>query len=360
MTLKPKGTTMPINKPDRVEELKKLIKSGQKDGVYVFFGEEEYLKQHYYEMLKKSVTAGSDDGFAEITFDALDFEIDVFLDEVQNISFGASDKFIVLRNLDTDVMSEGDRRALFSALDDDLQGICILFYYDNMFLADGEYDKIKRRKKMIDTLSKHGFAVEFKRLSVNVLVNWITKGFASQGMSVTYDVAKYLLSVCGADMFNLKNEITKIALYAKGEEITKETLDRLITRSLERNVFSIAEDVVCGRISSALKTVDTCRSVKEQPTVLISIIGNTFRELLIVSAAKDKRLSQADTLKALNLSPARSWLIKDYERLCSKRTLSFFVKANLELAQCEQLLKGSGCDKWQAIELALIKINGLK
>ncbi len=351
---------MSINKSDRVEELKKLIKSGEKDGVYIFFGEEEYLKQHYYEMLKKSVTASSDDDFAAITFDALDFEIDSFLDEIQNISFGVADKFIVLRNLDIDALAEGDRKVLLTALDECGEGICILFYYDNMFLDEGEYDKIKRRKKMIETLSKHGFGVEFKRLSVNVLINWITKGFASQGMNVTYDAAKYLLSVCGSDMFNLKNEITKIALYAKGEEITKETLDRLVTKSLERNVFSIAEDIVCGRIASALKTIDMCRSAKEQPTVLMSIIGNTFRELLIVSAAKDKRLSQADTLKALNLSPARSWLIKDYERLCGRRSLSFFAKANLELAQCEQLLKGSGCDKWQAIELALIKINGLK
>ena len=351
---------MSIKKSDRIEELKNIIKSGCKGGVYIFFGEEEYLKQHYYEMLKKSITADSDDDFAEITFDALDFEIDVFIDEVQNISFGAADKFIILRNLDVDALAEGDKKALISAVDECPQGVCILFYYDNMFLAEGEYDKIKRRKKMIEMLSKHGFGVEFKRLPANVLVNWITKGFSSQGMNVTYDAAKYLLSVCGSDMFNLKNEITKIALYAKGEEITKETVDRLVTKSLERNVFSVAEDVVCGRIASALKTIDMCRLVKEQPTVLISIIGNTFRELLIVSAAKDKRLSQADILKALNLSPARAWLIKDYERLCTRRTLSFFIKANLELAECEQLLKGSGCDKWQAIELALMRINALK
>ncbi len=350
---------MSVNKSDRLEELKKIIKSGDKSGVYIFFGEEEYLKQYYYEQIKNSVTANSDDDFAEITFDALDFDIEVFLDEVQNISFGVTDKFIVLRNIDVDVLAEGDRKVLISALGECSQGICILFYYDNMFLADGEYDKITRRKKMIETLSKYAMSVEFKRLPVNALVNWITKGFASHGMTVTYDAAKYLLSVCGSDMYNLKNEITKIALYAKGEQITKETIDRLVTKSLERNVFSVAEDVIYGRIASALKTIDMCRSVKEQPTVLVSIIGNTFRELLIVSAAKDKRLSQAEILKALNLSPARSWLIKDYERLCSRRSLSFFIRANLELAQCEQLLKGSGCDKWQAIELALLKINGL-
>lgn len=343
-------------KQDNTSELKNMLRDGKSSGTFIFYGEEEYTKQYYAALLQKTHISSTNSEFAKTVFDEYNFDIDSFNDELQNISFTAESKFILLRNIDADLLSETDRKALFSALEEEYEGICILLYYDAMFSTEGEYDRLKRKNKMITNMSKRGFAVEFKKLAPAQLINWGKKCFESYGLNVSLDIIKYLISVCGTDMFNLKNEISKVAMYSDGE-ITKDSVDRIVTKSTEYNVFNIADDLAAGRIRSALTALEMCREAKERPDFILKRISDTFSELMAVSALKEK-VPRAEIAQSIGMAQNRAWLVDRYLRICAGKTTDYFIKANLAFAECEGKLKGRGIDEWQAIETAMIKAAG--
>ena len=62
-----------------------------------------------------------------------------------------------------------------------------------------------------------------------------------------------LYSNVGDDLNLLKNEVNKIAAYAKGEEITDRDIDLLSTVNLEARTYDMADDVINGRGDRAFR-----------------------------------------------------------------------------------------------------------
>lgn len=80
-----------------VDALKKKIKSGKLGGAYLFYGDEEYLKDHYLGQLRRAVETSSLPEFNHIVFEEKDMRFSDLGDALETLPTMANFKLIEIR-----------------------------------------------------------------------------------------------------------------------------------------------------------------------------------------------------------------------------------------------------------------------
>ena len=88
-----------------LQRLKEDIKAKAPRKLYVFFGEESYLKEYYRDELKKLIGRGGFGDFNIINMDGSGLKAEELEDAVDSLPFGSERKMIIIR--DPDLSSGG-------------------------------------------------------------------------------------------------------------------------------------------------------------------------------------------------------------------------------------------------------------
>ncbi len=331
-----------------------MLKAGI-DGAYVFYGEEEYLKNNY--MSKLISTFSKQVGGAERTdFTQENFSVNELSDEINNMSFGASAKVIVLRNIDTASLDQADKKRLNLEIENADEYSLVIFHYDDMYLA-GAPDSVKSKRERITKLSKVATLVECKKATHKELTNWLSRHFQSHGKAVSERVLDYLVSVSDMKMSSLVGEVKKLCIYAGDGEVTVAHIDKLVRKSLEANVFDIAGFIVKKRYSEAIKRLDLCKKNKDSAVMINTILGNSMSELLYCKAAYDNGFKSAkDVVSDFKLSAAKEYFIRNHLREGENYDISLLKFAVKILMETDVAQKSGGGDEWILLESAIMEI----
>ena len=96
-------------------ELKEKINAEKLDGIFLFCGEEDYLKRHYLGELRRRLVP--DEGlapFVHFAFDGADIDTESLLDVVRTPAMFGGGKLIEWHNADFESMKEGALKAFES------------------------------------------------------------------------------------------------------------------------------------------------------------------------------------------------------------------------------------------------------
>ena len=88
---------------ESVKILKNHIKEKNLAKLYVFCGEESYLKEYYRKTIEKMISTGGFDSFNIIYLDDEAITEDSLTDAIESLPFGAEEKLIVLRDPQVEV-----------------------------------------------------------------------------------------------------------------------------------------------------------------------------------------------------------------------------------------------------------------
>ncbi|MCQ2386244.1 MAG: hypothetical protein MJ078_06185, partial [Clostridia bacterium] len=75
-----------------IADFKSLLKSGKTDGVFLFCGEEDYLKRHYLSELRQAVLTGEEDPFSHFVFEGEDVDFGTLTDTLRTPSLTGEKK----------------------------------------------------------------------------------------------------------------------------------------------------------------------------------------------------------------------------------------------------------------------------
>lgn len=117
-----------------VDALKKKIKSGKLGGAYLFYGDEEYLKDHYLGQLRRAVETSPLPEFNHIVFEEKDMRFSDLGDALETLPTMANFKLIEIREPNFEKM-KADTAERYTALLDDLPDYAAI-----VFLLRGETD----------------------------------------------------------------------------------------------------------------------------------------------------------------------------------------------------------------------------
>ena len=188
------------------QKLKKDLREGTLGSLYVFHGEEAYLRDFYLGQMKRALLPAGMESFNLHTLNGKEFDLKTLGQLVDCLPMMGGRTLVVVYDYD---IYKGDKDGLLTLLGDLPEYVCLVFVYD---LIDYKADA---RTKLAGLLKEKGSVVAFNRQGQGDLIDWIARRFRAMDHDISSEDAKYLIFLCGDLMNTLISEIGKIGSYAK-------------------------------------------------------------------------------------------------------------------------------------------------
>lgn len=264
------------------QKFKADLAAGTLGEVYIFCGEESYLREYYLkEVQKKLVPAGFEEfNFHRVAGKGLTME--ELTEMTEAMPMMAERTLIVVTDCDLYKLGEEQRTRLIALLDDFPEYCCLIFVYDLV-----EYKPNKTYKKLYAALSDKAQEVRFEPQDKSDLINWIARRFRATGHDIDARTAEHLMFTCGSLMTGLVPEIAKIAAYARGAKITAADIDAVADPVLDARVFDMTDAVAARDYDKAAECLAELLRMQEEPIRILAALGKTLRQLYTARLAID-------------------------------------------------------------------------
>lgn len=335
-----------------VNELKSRIKSGNLSGVYIFVGEEDYLKKFYLGELRRAVI--TDESFAlfnHAVFDGEEMDIAALLDEVKAPPMMSDYKLVEWHYPDLNSLKESeldDFESLLAARAE--YGYAILA----LLVGEGGLDLGKKRNKFLSRFEKSVNIIRLDRSTDQQLSQWIRRHLDSDGVAYAADVPTSLIFRSGHSMVQLKNEIDKLTAYAKARGITLSAADveLVATPTTECDTFAFSNAILARDKQAALTALDDMKTRRVDPTVIIGMTAKVLCDLVTVASLSEDGMSFEDIAKTLSMNVYK---LKLYLAAAKKLGRNKAEDILAELARVDTSAKFGGIAGYTAIELFIMQ-----
>ena len=198
--------------------------------VYLFFGEEDYLKQQYKRKMIKCLVPEEDTmNFA--CFEGKKTEPKAIIDLAETMPFFADRRVIVLEDTGFFKNQCQDLPEYMAELP---EYICMIF-------VEKEVDK---RSRMYKAVKKYGRVTEFSAQDSSTLMRWVLGMMGKEGKKITQRDMELFLEKTGTDMGNIERELEKLLCYTMGKDvITAQDIEAVCTTQISNHIFDMIKAV---------------------------------------------------------------------------------------------------------------------
>lgn len=259
------------------------------------YGQDNFRsREKLNEIIEQFKKDGKNDLNLEI-FDGENFEFNSFKSALTTLSFFSSKRLIVVKNL----LTKGSAKLLeefneYGSKLDSKDAIVV-------FWEEKDPDK---RTKLFKFLKKTGKCQEFKLFENYQITDWIKKELEknfekisklpkpglgkttkTESCLISPEAQKKIAAFVGSDLWQMKNEINKLAFYKLGK-IESDDIDALVASSITSNVFDIVDALGNKNQKNALKFLHEQLEKGENAIYLFTMIVYQFRNLIKVKSVE--------------------------------------------------------------------------
>lgn len=333
---------------DSLKQLKAAIKAGQPQNLYIFYGEEGFLLQHYLNMLHRAILDEVTESFNYHRFNNENFDIQSFADAVENLPMMAERTMVQVDDIDLYKLPEESRSKMTEILSDIPEYCTIVLVHQTV-----EYKPDNRQKKLAQALSK-GETVEFAKQNQRDLIVWITRHFAAKHKYISPDLCAYLIDITDGTMTMLGSEIEKIAAFSGADHICKADIDAVTEPVLDAVVFRMTDQLAAGDYAQALLTLQKLLKMQQEPLSILGAVGGHLRRLATARILTDNGSNASELVKlCAPLSEYQARKSIDAARRFSPR---FFEQVAMLVMETDQKIKTSFDSPQRLLELLILQL----
>ena len=331
-----------------LQALKAALREKKPRHLYIFHGEEDYLRTYYLGQLRKLLIDGPAADFNLHRFDARTMELGAFADAMDALPVMAESSFIQVDDVDLYQLGSEDRDQMATLLSDIPDYCYIVFVYDTC-----PWKPDRRMRKFHAAIEKNAEIVEFARQAEGELTSWVARHFASAGKRITPELCRYLMNLCGGAMTALASEISKVAAYSTASEISRADIDAVVEPVLDAVVFQLTDAIAEGRNAGALQTLRTLLRMQQEPIPILGAIGSQLRR---ADAAKTLLAAGKGTDALMKLCAISSYPAQKAFSFARRMPERFFTSALALCAETDYQLKTSYDEPGVLLELLILRL----
>ena len=251
-------------------------------GGYFFYGDEDYLKEHYTARIREAVIADEELApFNEFTFDDLTFSPAALEDAISSPPMMTDKKLIRVSLSSYLSVSEKDRERLLELYAD------LAEYEDTVLvisIAPGGFDGGTEKKPSgeLNKISRHMKAVDFPLGQEAKLVRWLGRHFARSGLAADEGALRSMISLCGRSMHRLALEAEKVSARALSMglgAVDARLVSATVTVTPEEQAFKMVNSILAGDTAGALESLGASKRRNESEVKVLAGITKTFIDL---------------------------------------------------------------------------------
>ena len=334
-------------------ELFRQLKSGKFAPLYLFVGNENFLRE---ESLKRLISEAVDDGLREFN-----------VSEISVVKGNLDDALAIA--LQYPMMSA--RRAVvitgFEALNDEKQLEALKDYLRKplestvlIFNSAG----LDKRRTIATMLTKSCEVVNFDQLDEREAApRWVSNYVTQAGGFIEPAAASLLIGMVGTELQRLSTELDKLISYVgtKGK-ITRDDVTLLVRYSRDHSNFEMTDAMMDGDRRRALTLLDHLFTNPAEPpqTLAIMLLGamaSNYRKMLLAKELMRQNAPQSEVQRVVGLPP---FLLGKFNERARRFDMDRIVKGIERLAATDVALKTSMGTPRLQLELLICELCPLR
>ncbi|WLD92144.1 DNA polymerase III subunit delta [Alkalihalobacillus sp. AL-G] len=336
-----------------IKELAQNLKHKSFSSLYLLYGKEKYILDYTRQMIVQATLDEDSADFNKSTYDMEETPIETALEDAETLPFMGEYRVVIIQNpyfltgSKAKVKVEHDLARLEAYLNNPSS--------QSIVIVDAPYEKLDERKKIVKLLKKQAELVHTDKMNEKALKDWIQHTAQQENVTITDEAAERLIQLQGDDLGLLINEVKKMALYVgDAGQIEPSTVDELISRSLENNVFTLVEHVVNRRIDQAFRIVYDLLKQNEEPIKLMALLARQFRIILQVKQLREQGFTEKKMASTLSLHP---YAVKIASRQGNSFSDNELKTILIQAADADFKMKTGQMDKTLTLELFITELG---
>lgn len=288
-----------MKKNTELLKLKKQLKEHILSPLYVFFGEEDFLRELYVQRVAECVPDGGFPEFNHIKLEGSDILFSDYDDAWEGFPMMTDKRLIHIK--DSGIFSSAKKSSGRYSTEEKKE-----FWLEKLKrLSDDtvvvfDEKSVDKRSALYKAAAKAGTAVEFEYLSEADLVTWVIKQCLDAKKRISKENAYYLITLCDPGLNNINNELSKLLDFCD-KEIYKSDIDRVVSKSMQVITFDLTNAIMAGNADKAMEVLDDLKTAKESGFGVIYLLLSSFEKILHVKLMNGQ--SKSEIASAMGMAP---------------------------------------------------------
>lgn len=228
----------------KYKELLQSLERGVNEGVYLFLGQELFLKNKSIEIIKKNIFGNTDPGMNFERYSATkSSEVETVCNLIRTIPFLAKGRLIIL-----DDAHKADKKSLSL-----IAGLEKNDIPDNSALIlISDQSKLDKRKKETKLLLSKVCMTVFWPLFENQIPQFVVDEIKKYKKKISPDAVEKFVELTGPELSIIASESKKLSLYTgDSQSIGLEEVNQIVDDYTEASVFSVIDSLLLGNTAKA-------------------------------------------------------------------------------------------------------------
>lgn len=332
------------------------IREGEMPSVLFLYGEEGYLIQWAVETLRKRYVNPACLALDYVRFQDEGEDMGTILDACNTFSM-MSERRLVWAQEFSPLRSANARGFTSEALE---QAAAYLSEPNPAAILVFSAEAAEPKSELVKLLKAKSRCYQFNQLDYSTLSGFIAKRFAAEGVSADRDTVKAVIDQSGYynketeyRLFNLINDIRKIAAYCSGGPVKAEDVELVMNGDMDTFIFDLLDAVSGNQKGKSFELLYNILQSGRDVYSIIAMLVNQFELLLMVAQLKEEGRNLGQISQTLKSSEFRVRKAMGYTEKFSvdrlKRVLS-------QLYETDRNIKTGLLDQNLALELLIGRI----
>ena len=324
-----------------MKSLQEDIRQKEFKNVYLFYGEEAYLKQVYKKRMKEALLPDGDE-MNFTFFEGKKTEPQEVIQMAQTMPFFAERRVIFLENTG---FFKGQCESLPEYLSQLPEYLCMIF-------IEEEVDK---RSRMYKAVKKSGRIVEFAKQDSDMLIRWIFGILNKEQKKITRNDMELFLTKTGTDMGNIEKELEKLLCYVlERDVITRADIEAVCTSQVSNHIFDMLRAVTEKKQQRALDLYYDLLALKEPPMRILYLLARQFNGILQVKESLMRGNANAQIAREMGVAP---FIVGKYAAQAKYFESAQIKEALRDFVETEEAVKTGKIEDKLGVELMIIKYS---
>ncbi len=323
------------------------ITAGRAAGVYLFEGQEEFIKSSALEKLRQSLLP---EGLEQLNETVLEGATAAQIsDGCETLPVMCEKRLFVVKDYAPlsqqkakDEANECERMEAFLKNPPDT---CLA-----VFFLRGEAD---RRKRLYKAFEKTACVVRFSYLTDDDLRKWVKARLRPFGKTISNGALDALAFLGGRDLTRLSGEVDKLASYAQAPEISERDVRENISPSAESNAFMMIDSIMQKDAKKAYSILNSLLESGENCVGILALITRQMRLLSHVKLLRDEKLPLNEIAARAGLS---DFVARRVYSQCANIKSSALIDGYRLGVECDYMVKSGKMRDRAALDKMIVSL----
>ncbi|MDP2960885.1 MAG: DNA polymerase III subunit delta [candidate division Zixibacteria bacterium] len=298
------------------------IEKGKISPLYHFSGEEELLKREAVEKLIWLLIEPTLKSFNLDFVQARETKAEEIINLCATLPFGSKKRMVIV--YDIQKLHPKHKDELSKYLPHIPESSCLILFSN----------KVDKRLKFYQDLKQTATEIEFYPLKDDEVSDWIGERVEKYRKKMEPKGVALLLEAVGNNLFELSNELEKLAIYVQDKElIDLKDIENVVGYTKTENVFQLNQAIGEKKLNQALKILKDLSLSKGKETSIIFMLGDHFLKLYQIKASAEKNMHNLAYLLRIYHGSVQEYQnqAKNFSLEQLEKGLSLIYQADLDL-----------------------------